>query len=78
MRSVRAVLAVELVAGAQAIDFRAAVAVPGTATRAAHELIRAHVPPMDADREVAGQLAVVDRILPEIVAAVEGAIGVLD
>jgi hypothetical protein len=36
------------------------------------------VPPMDTDREVAGQIATVDRLLPEIVAAVEGAVGVLE
>jgi hypothetical protein len=33
---------------------------------------------MDADREVAEQLAAVDRLLPAVVAAVEGAIGALD
>jgi histidine ammonia-lyase len=76
--NVRAVLAVELVAGAQAVDFRSDVAAPGAATAAAHGLIRSEVPAMDADREVAEQLAAVDRLLPAVVAAVEGAIGALD
>jgi histidine ammonia-lyase len=75
--NVRSVLAVEIVAAAQALDFRATVAEPGRAGKAAHELVRAHVPPMDADREVAQQLATVDRLLPEVVAAVEDAVGVL-
>jgi hypothetical protein len=33
---------------------------------------------MDADREVAAQIAAVDRMLPELVAAVEGAVGALE
>jgi histidine ammonia-lyase len=76
--NVRAVLAVEIVTAAQALDFRAMVAEPGRAGTAAHELVRSQVPPMDADREVAQQLAAVDRLLPEIVAAVEDAVGALD
>jgi histidine ammonia-lyase len=76
--NVRAVLAVEILAAAQALDFRASVAEPGRASKAAHELVRGGVPPMDADREVAAQIAAVDRMLPELVAAVEGAVGALD
>jgi histidine ammonia-lyase len=76
--NVRSVLAVEILAAAQAIDFRAAIAAPGDASGAAHRVVRAEVPPMDTDREVAGQIATVDRLLPEIVAAVEGAVGVLE
>jgi histidine ammonia-lyase len=76
--NVRSVLSVEILAAAQAIDFRAAIAAPGTASGAAHRVVRAQVPPMDTDREVAGQIATVDRLLPEIVAAVEGAVGVLE
>jgi histidine ammonia-lyase len=73
--NVRAVLAVEILAAAQAIDFRAAVAVPGAASGAVHDVVRREVPTMDADREVAAQLAAVDRLLPEIVAAAEAAVG---
>jgi histidine ammonia-lyase len=73
--NVRAVLAVEILAAAQAIDFRTAVAVPGAASGAVHDVVRREVPTMDADREVAAQLAAVDRLLPEIVAAAEAAVG---
>lgn len=76
--NVRSVLAVEILAAAQAIDFRASVAAPGTASGAAHGVVRAAVSPMDTDREVAAQIAAVDRLLPEIVAAVEGAVGGLE
>lgn len=76
--NVRAVLAVEVVAASQALDFRASLAEPGAASGAAHRRVRADVPTMDTDRDVAEQLAAVDRLLPEIVAAVEDAVGVLD
>jgi histidine ammonia-lyase len=76
--NVRAVLAVEVLAAAQALDFRATLAQPGSGSRAVHELVRATVPPMDVDREVAAQIAAVDRMLPELVAAVEGAVGALE
>ena len=76
--NVRSVLAVEILAAAQAIDFRAAVAAPGAASGAAHAAVRAEVAPMDVDREVAGQIAAVDRLLPRVVEAVEGAVGALE
>lgn len=75
--NVRAVLAVEIVAAAQAIDFRASVAAPGAASGAVHRLVRDRVAAMDADREVAGQLATVDALLPDLVAAAEAAVGAL-
>ncbi len=76
--NVRSVLAVEILAASQAIDFRSVIAAPGTASGAAHAVVRAEVPSMDTDREVAGPIATVDRRLPQIVAAVEGAVGVLE
>jgi len=76
--NVRSVLSVEVVAAAQALDFRAPLAEPGAASRAAHARVREDVATMDTDREIASQLAAVDALLPELVAAVEGAIGVLD
>ena len=76
--NVRSVLAVEILAASQAIDFRASVAAPGTGSGAAHGIVRAEVPPMDTDREVAGQIATVDRLLPDVVAAVESAVGDLE
>lgn len=75
--NVRAVLSVEILAAAQALDFRASVAAPGAASRAVHERVRAEVAVMDVDREVAAQLAAVDRLLPELVGAVEDAVGAL-
>ena len=73
--NVRAVLAVELLVAAQALDFRAGIASPGAGAGAAHAVIRSRVPTMDADREVAEQIAAVDALLPEVVAAAEGAVG---
>jgi histidine ammonia-lyase len=75
--NVRAVLAVEIVAASQAIDFRAEVAEPGAASGAVHRLVRTQVPTMDTDRNVAVQLAAVDGLLTEIVGAAEAAVGAL-
>jgi len=76
--NVRAVLAVEVLAASQALDFRGSLAGPGAASSAAHATVRADVATMDADREVSEQIVTVDRLLPDVVAAVEGAIGALD
>ena len=78
VRNVRSVLAVEMVCAAQAIDLRAATAAPSPAVAAAHALLREHVPVMNVDREVAPQLAAVDVLLPDLVAAAEGVAGSLD
>jgi histidine ammonia-lyase len=75
--NVRAVLSVEIVAASQAIDFRAELAAPGAASGAVHRLVRSQVPTMDADRNVAVQLAAVDALLAEIVGAAEAAVGAL-
>jgi len=75
--NVRAVLSVEIVAAAQAIDFRVEVAQPGAASGAVQRLVRTQVPTMDSDRNVAVQLAAVDRLLTEIVGAAEAAVGAL-
>ncbi|MGH3321394.1 MAG: histidine ammonia-lyase [Streptosporangiaceae bacterium] len=64
---VRSVLSVEVLCATQGIDFRADVARPAPALVAVHDRVRASVPAMDVDREMAGQIAAVDRILPEIV-----------
>ena len=76
--NVRAVLSVEIVAASQALDFRAVLAEPSAAGKAVHDRVRAEVPAMDADRELSEQLVTVDRMLPELVAAAEDAIGELD
>ena len=64
--NVRTCLAVEILCAAQGIDLRAEIAPPSAATAAAHAVVRAHVDRMDVDREVAGQIAAVDAVLPEI------------
>jgi histidine ammonia-lyase len=73
----RSVLAIELLCAAQGIDLRSAVATPGPATAAAHAALRATVPAMPADREVAPQIEAVVTALPEIVAAARAAVGTL-
>jgi histidine ammonia-lyase len=77
VRNVRSVLAVEMVCAAQAIDLRADTASPSPAVAAAHAVLREQVPAMNVDREVAPQLAAVDALLPELVAAAEGVAGPL-
>jgi histidine ammonia-lyase len=67
--NVRTCLAVEILCAAQGIDLRAEIAAPSAATAAAHAAVREHVDRMDVDREVAGQIAAVDALLPEICAA---------
>jgi len=64
--NVRACLAVEICCAAQGIDLRADIAPPSEPLRAVHALVRRSVPRMDIDREVAGQIAAVDALLPEI------------
>jgi histidine ammonia-lyase len=77
VRNVRAVLAVELLAAAQAVDLRADLAGPGPAGAAVHRVVRSQVAAMDVDRVVSDQIAAVDRLLPDLVAAAEGAVGAL-
>ncbi|MGH8867384.1 MAG: histidine ammonia-lyase [Actinomycetes bacterium] len=76
--NVRAVLAVEVLVAAQAVDLRADVAGPGAPVRAVVDRLRADVPRMDEDREVSEQIALVDRLLPELVAVAEAVTGGLD
>ncbi|MFN2624886.1 MAG: histidine ammonia-lyase, partial [Mycobacteriales bacterium] len=65
----RTVLAVEILLAAQGIDFRAEVAAPAAATGGVHAAVRAAVPRMDTDREVAPQISAVDALLPDLVKA---------
>jgi len=64
--NVRTCLSVEILCAAQGIDLRAEIAPPSAAVAAAHAVVRSHVDRMDVDREVAGQIAAVDALLPEI------------
>jgi histidine ammonia-lyase len=45
---------------------QATATLPSEPLRAVHGLVRSRVPRMDTDREVAGQIAAVDELLPEI------------
>jgi histidine ammonia-lyase len=67
--NVRSCLAVEVCCAAQGIDLRAGVAAPSEALAAAHAAVRAQVPMMEVDREVAGQIAAVDALLPSLAGA---------
>jgi len=64
--NVRTCLAVEICCATQGIDLRADIAAPSVPLGAVHDAVRASVPRMDIDREVAGQIAAVDELLPEI------------
>ncbi|GAA4896632.1 histidine ammonia-lyase [Stackebrandtia albiflava] len=64
----RAVLAIELLCGAQGLDLRSDVAAPGEATGAVRDRIRSEVPSMMVDRELAPQIEAVKGMLPELVA----------
>jgi len=65
--NVRTCLAVEVCCAAQGIDLRADVAAPSQALGAVHATVRAAVPMMNVDREVAGQIASVSGLLPALV-----------
>ncbi len=71
--NVRSCLAVEILCAAQGMDLRAASpawsAAPATPMRAVHDAVRAQVPVMLTDREVASQIAAVDRLMPALTAA---------
>ena len=64
--NVRTCLAVEICCATQGIDLRADIAPPSEPLRAVHDTVRASVPRMDVDREVAGQIAAVDALLPQL------------
>jgi len=64
--NVRTCLAVEICCATQGIDLRAEIAAPSEPLRAVHDAVRASVPRMDVDREVAGQITAVDALLPQL------------
>jgi histidine ammonia-lyase len=70
----RSCLAIELLVAAQAIDMRLPLKA-GRAVRAAHQLIRASVPPMESDRELHVDIESVQRLIDsgELMAAVHQA-----
>jgi histidine ammonia-lyase len=76
LANVRQILAIELLLAAQALDFRAPLA-PGRGSAAAHRAVRAHVPPLTADRYLKGDLDAALAASPAVLSAVEAAIGAL-
>jgi histidine ammonia-lyase len=64
--NVRTCLAVEILCAAQGIGLRAGIGAPSAPLAAVHAAVRAKVPAMDVDREVAGQIAAVDELIPEL------------
>ena len=76
--NVGAVLAIELCAGAAAVELRAPLQ-PSPAGSAAHQAIRAVVPPLDADRSPSPDIEAVRRLIfsGALRAAVEAAVGAL-
>ena len=76
LANLRQILAIELLLAAQALDFRAPLA-PGRGSAAAHRAVRAHVPPLTADRYLKADLDVALAASPAVLSAVEAAIGAL-
>jgi len=74
----QAVLAIELLAGAQALDFRKPLK-PGIGVQAAHEVIRKHVAHLDEDRPLYNDINKLKDVVAsgEILEAVEKAVGKL-
>jgi histidine ammonia-lyase len=56
VRNLENILAIELMCGAQGIDFRAPLK-PGRGVRAAHERVRAIVPRLQQDRVLSGDIS---------------------
>ena len=73
--NVRTCLGVEMCCAAQGIDLRAGIAAPAAPLQAVHAAVRARVPRMDTDREVAEQIAAVSASIPELCAAAAAACG---
>ncbi len=64
--NVRTCLAVEILCATQGIGLRASIAEPSGPMSAVHAAVRARVPAMDVDREVAEQIAAVEELIPAL------------
>ena len=64
--NVRTCLAVEILCGVQGVGLRAGIAAPSEPMAAVYRAVRSRVPAMDTDREVAGQIAAVEELIPEL------------
>ena len=71
-----AIIAIELMAGAQALDFRQPLK-PGKGTQAAHDVVREYVQHLDEDRPLYPDITKLSEVVMsgEILDAVEKAIG---
>jgi histidine ammonia-lyase len=73
--NVRTCLAVEILCATAGIGLRAGIAPPSPAVAAVHDLVRAHVPAMEVDREVSEQIVAVEALIADLCAAAEAASG---
>jgi histidine ammonia-lyase len=78
LKNSTAIFAIELMAGAQALDFRKPLK-PGKGTQAAHDAVRKHVTHLDADRPLYPDINKLSTVVEsgEILKAVESAVGKL-
>jgi histidine ammonia-lyase len=73
LRNLENILAIELMCGAQGIDFRAPLR-PGRGVRLAHERVRAIVPRLEDDRVLSGDIAALRNAISEMQFADIGAV----
>ncbi len=73
------VVAVEILCAVQGIDYRAPLTA-ASGTRAAAEVVRGKVPPLEEDREVGGETETVAGMIEDgdLIAAVENAVGEME
>lgn len=62
--NVRRVLAIEILCGVQAIEFRSPLR-PGAGAARVMELVREHVPPLDQDRSLSAEIELVARLIED-------------
>ncbi len=79
LQRVRAVLGIEAMCAAQALDYRAPLR-PGRGSAAAHAALRARVPRLEQDRPLSGDFAAALALIEDgsLLAAVEAAVGGLE
>lgn len=79
LKNANTVLAIEMMAAAQALDFRRPLE-PGPGVQAAHDVIRKHVPHLDADRPLYNDINRLSEVVGsgEVLEAVEKAVGPLE
>jgi histidine ammonia-lyase len=73
LRNLENILAIELMCGAQAIDFRAPLR-PGKGVRTAHQRVRAIVPRLEGDRVLSGDISALRAAVSDMLFADIGAV----